>query len=109
MKKDLFIPLKTEYYNQFVSGEKNCELRLEGPRWNERTCFQGRGVVVSKGYGKAHRMKGVVIETYIIEDCALDDFVKLYGEGKNCRVIKIWIPRHIRELNQKELNKHGVM
>lgn len=58
--KPLFIPLKTEYYKAFESGEKTEELRAHGPRWNKRTCWVGRDVVLSKGYGKGHRMRGRV-------------------------------------------------
>lgn len=56
--KPLFIPLKTEYYEAFKSGDKTEELRAYGARWNENTCQIGREVVISKGYGKANRMKG---------------------------------------------------
>lgn len=61
-KKPLFIPLNTEYFNQFLIGEKTSELRLYGPRWNEHTCFIGRDVTLSKGYGKYHRLHGVISE-----------------------------------------------
>jgi hypothetical protein len=56
--KPLFVPLKKEYYEAFLTGEKTEELRLYGPRWNHRTCTVGREVVLSLGYGKQHRMKG---------------------------------------------------
>lgn len=58
--KPLFIPLKTEYYESFERGEKTEELRLYGPRWNEKTCTVGREVVLSKGYGKQNRLKGYI-------------------------------------------------
>lgn len=58
--KPLFIPLKTEYYEAFANGSKRDELRRYGPRWNERTCEIGRDVVLSKGYGKQHRLTGYV-------------------------------------------------
>ena len=89
--KPLFIPLKTEYYNEFVQESKFYELRLEGPRWNARTCFFGRPVVLSKGYGKAHRMNGVVTETWTETDYKQEDFVALYGKGKTARIIGITI------------------
>lgn len=60
----LFIPLKTKWFDQFISGEKRSELRLYGPRWNERTCVPGREVILSKGYGKQHRVRGVIREFY---------------------------------------------
>lgn len=56
--KPLFIPLKAEHYDAFARGDKTCERRLYGPRWNERTCPVGRKVVLSRGYGKKHRMHG---------------------------------------------------
>lgn len=99
--KLLFIPLKTEYYSQFVSGEKNHEIRLEGPRWNSKTCFKGRLLVLSKGYGKAHRMRGVILCTYLEKNCIRPDFVKLYGSGKTARVIKILVYPEDRKKEQK--------
>ena len=56
--KPLFVPLKTEYYEAFADGSKREELRRYGPRWNDKTCAVGREVVLSKGYGKQHRMAG---------------------------------------------------
>lgn len=58
--KPLFIPLKGEYFDQFAKGEKVTEYRPYGLRWNERTCSVGREVVLSRGYGKAHRLRGTV-------------------------------------------------
>jgi hypothetical protein len=59
--KALFIPLKREYFQAFKNGTKNTEFRPYGPRWNERTCWVGRPVVLSLGYGKAHRLAGRVV------------------------------------------------
>ena len=56
--KPMFIPLKTEYFEAFADGSKREELRRYGPRWNEKTCPVCRDVVLSKGYGKRHRMTG---------------------------------------------------
>lgn len=58
--KPVFIPLKGQYYDAFISGDKVEELRLYGPRWNEKTCYIGRPVLLSRGYGKAHRANGVI-------------------------------------------------
>ena len=58
--KPLFIPLRTEFFEAFLRGDKRSELRLYGPRWNERTCPPGRPVILSKGYGKAHRLNAVI-------------------------------------------------
>lgn len=57
----LFIPLKTEYFEAFAGDSKDIEYRPYGPRWNERTCRVGRSVVLSKGYGNAHRLRGKII------------------------------------------------
>lgn len=57
----LFVPLKAEYYRDFEAGLKTTEYRLYGPRWNERTCWPGRPVVLSLGYGKRERLQGTVV------------------------------------------------
>jgi hypothetical protein len=64
----LFIPLKREYYERFRDGAKAVEFRPYGPRWNERTCVTGRRVVLSLGYGKRHRMTGLVQSFRVAEE-----------------------------------------
>jgi hypothetical protein len=59
--KPLFIPLKSEFYNAFIHGVKTTEYRRHGPGWNAKTCPVGRRVVLSKGYGKANRVTGVIV------------------------------------------------
>ena len=58
--KPLFLPLSTEYFEAFANGSKSEELRLYGKRWNEETCKPGREIVISKGYGKHARLKGLI-------------------------------------------------
>ena len=58
--RPLFIPLKGKYYDEFAAGSKSEELRIYGPRWNEKTCAPGRAVVLSRGYGKKNRMVGEI-------------------------------------------------
>jgi hypothetical protein len=60
-EKPLFIPLRTEWFEQFERGEKDTEYRLYGKRWNERTCRIGRTATLSHGYGKARRMTKRVV------------------------------------------------
>lgn len=60
--KPLFIPLKREFFEAFCSGVKKIEFRKYGPRWNERTCKPGRGVILSLGYGKANRVRGCIVD-----------------------------------------------
>lgn len=59
-EKPLFIPLYTQWYEEFANGTKTVEFRNYGPRWNEKTCRIGRKVTISKGYGKKNRLYGVV-------------------------------------------------
>ena len=60
--KPLFIPLKTEYYEAFRDGNKSTEYRVYGPRWNEKTCPEGREVVLSRGYGRSNRLNGKIVQ-----------------------------------------------
>lgn len=76
--KALFIPLKREYYEAFVSGRKGNEYRKYGPRWNEKTCVIGRPVVLSLGYGKKNRAEGKVT-AFAKTNQLTDDFKKCYG------------------------------
>lgn len=61
-EKTLFIPLKREHFEAFKNGTKPGmeEFRPYGPRWNEATCRVGRHVTLSMGYGRKHRLTGVV-------------------------------------------------
>jgi hypothetical protein len=59
-QKPLFIPLKGKFFEDFEEGRKDTEYRLRGPRWNAETCAIGRAVVLSLGYGKQRRLKGVI-------------------------------------------------
>ena len=82
--KPLFIPLKTEFFEAFSRGEKHSELRLYGARWNERTCPAGRPVVLSKGYGKAHRLNAVITLFLKRDACTFgstyqESIVKIFG------------------------------
>jgi hypothetical protein len=54
-------PVECEFFEAFQRGEKDSELRLYGPRWNERTCPVGRPVILSKGYGRQHRMQARIL------------------------------------------------
>lgn len=59
--KPLFIPLKGCYFDAFADGSKTTEYRPFGKRWNGGTCWIGRPVVLSRGYGKQRRLAGKVI------------------------------------------------
>lgn len=60
MERPLFIPLKREFFEAFERGEKTEEYRVLGPRWNASTCRPGRSVILSLGYGKTRRLRGMV-------------------------------------------------
>lgn len=59
-ERPLFIPLKAEHYDAFDRGQKTEEYRQRGQRWNIETCRIGRRVILSRGYGKKHRLTGVI-------------------------------------------------
>lgn len=86
-EKALFIPLKGKYYDAFASAEKTSEYRAYGPRWNNKTCYSGRKVVLSRGYGKAHRMNAVISLAEIVPPTP--DFLAIYGDGKQCLRIRL--------------------
>lgn len=54
--KPLFVPLASDPYTSFETGNKTVEVRQYGPRWNARTVKPGRAVTLSKGYGVKHRL-----------------------------------------------------
>jgi hypothetical protein len=82
--RPLFIPLKREYFDAFSKGEKSIEWRIYGPRWTERTCWPGRLVTLSLGYGKRHRLSGTVVEAAIINSLPADHaFFKVYDAKAN--------------------------
>ena len=59
--KALFIPLKRKYFEAFKRGDKTEERRPYGARWNEKTCYIGRLVTLSLGYGKQDRLNGIIV------------------------------------------------
>lgn len=89
--KPLFIPLKREFFLAFQAGEKNTEFRRYGMRWNEKTCFVGRKVVLSLGYGKKHRVHGVIVgfersEAPVTTKAWLDCYGNNAGEAACIRI-----------------------
>lgn len=85
----LFIPLKTEYFEAFERGDKDTEYRPYGLRWNERTCCIGRRVVLSKGYGKRHRLTGIVVGFQVVGPDAHHAIRSVYPTGEKFAAIKI--------------------
>lgn len=89
----LFIPLKREYFDAFLKGEKTEEYRPYGPRWNERTCPPGRHVTLSCGYGKKRRLPGLITETRFAPEVRnTSAWRACYGKrGGKVFAIEIWI------------------
>lgn len=93
--KSLLIVTTTEYYQQFLSGEKPGmeELRPYGARWNENTCVIGRSVILSAGYGKKHRAAGRIIGFRTSQtETKRPEYKAIYGDkhtGKLAACIKI--------------------
>lgn len=95
MVKPLFIPLKAIHYDAFKDGSKTFEMRVYGPRWNEKTCYPGRSVVLSRGYGKKHRMEKAIDQRYVLHFSELEKIgqaalLHCYGDPiKNQKIICI--------------------
>ena len=80
-EKSLFIPLKSEFYDAFIAGTKTVEYRRHGPGWNAKTCAIGRRVVLSKGYGKTHRVTGTIVAFHVSrEPMKTPAWIACYGE-----------------------------
>lgn len=89
-RKPLFIPLKGEFYDAFANGTKCVEYRLQGRRWNAAICHAGRKVVLSRGYGKRHRLKGMIVSSrtdYAV--CETDTWKSIYGNRRPALAIEI--------------------
>jgi hypothetical protein len=92
MSRPLFIPLKSEFYDAFLSGSKTVEYRRYGRGWNETTCGIGRAVVLSKGYGKQNSLTGRVVgfEVKVMDS---PDWIACYGEPGQAACIEIELTR----------------
>jgi hypothetical protein len=79
-EKPLFIPLRSEFYDAFLTGAKTTEYRRRGLRWNAETCRVGRRVILSRGYGKAHRLAGVIVAFHFdTVPAKLPGWIECYG------------------------------
>jgi len=92
--KPLFIPLKGEFYDAFESGDKRHEYRVAGPRWNADTCWIGRAVTLSRGYGKAKRLCGEIVSFGVSNTpCKTATWKQIYGERGPAAIIGIKVLR----------------
>lgn len=89
--KPLFIPLKTVYFERFKAGTKDTEYRQYFGPWNEKTCYAGRPVTLSKGYGKYERLHGVIESVSIRKDVEnIPGWADCYGQSNQAAIcIKI--------------------
>lgn len=62
----LFVPLKTEHYLAFESGEKDVELRGYGNQFNDDTVYPGRRVELRRGYSTDDSLWGTIEEVHRI-------------------------------------------
>jgi hypothetical protein len=94
--KNLFVPLKKEYFFAFRDGTKDTEYRIAGKQWNSKTCIIGRKVTLSLGYGNKQR---IIMQIKSYEEKASElfgddsDVVKCYGrkklKDKNIAIVKL--------------------
>ena len=68
MPDRLFVPLKTEHYEAFESGEKTWELRGLNSRFNVETVQVGREVELRRGYNTDDSLWGEIVEVDYIND-----------------------------------------
>lgn len=64
MTNRLFVPLKTEHYRNFESGDKTIELRGKGNQFNFGTVQRGRPVELRRGYSTDDSLWGVIGACY---------------------------------------------
>lgn len=91
--KTLSIALCRPHFEAFASGAKDTEYRRFGSKWNATTCYSGRRVVLSLGYGKSHRLRGVIVRFDVLPLDQVPAAVEIYGsrpgEHVACIGIKI--------------------
>lgn len=88
--KPLFIPLRTQWYRAFESGEKCTEYRAYGPRWNEKTCFVGRAAIISHGYGKRERLRRRVHDFKVLDHASAPEAARsIYPDAAYIAAIEL--------------------
>lgn len=101
LEKPLFIPLKAEFFDAFERGDKTDEYRRRSDRFNLGTCRVGRRVILSRGYGKARRLSGVITAAhYDTLPARLPGWLECYGPNAgDAIVIKISLEPATRTLS----------
>ncbi len=73
VEKRLFIPLDERWYQLFVSGEKEWEMRGVNGLFNSRSVRKGRTVEIRRGY-KDNPIWGIIIDRLIVK--SIDEIPK---------------------------------
>lgn len=80
----IFVPLVTEAFDWFKSGEKEWELRGYGGQWTEKHLRPGRRVELRKGYSSPDRIWGKLTEVV-----AADSIQEMYDKVPFKKVVPV--------------------
>ena len=75
----LFVPLNSEPWYAFESGEKRAEFRGVNNQFNRDTVFEGRTVELRRGYSTEDSLWGTITEVSV--DDSLGDLVQKHAEA----------------------------
>lgn len=103
MDKPLFLPLNAEYFDAFMDGSKDTEYRLNGPRWNAKTCIPERQILLSRGYGRQNRALGVIANAPIYQLIELS--LPLQKSLRALFELPRWANPEIIAIKIKEINR----
>ncbi len=60
MSESIFLPLKSVFFNAFLSRTKSYELRGIRAQFTPDNIVTGKSIIVSRGYSKFQRMTGTI-------------------------------------------------
>lgn len=68
-EKPYFCPLMKKYFNKFVTGEQDCEIRPNKHRgWHPGNIYEGRLMTLSNGYNVAGRLTKKITSVSVVTD-----------------------------------------
>lgn len=70
-----FFPLKKQYFNMFLCGDKNTEYRYFGKRWNFETLSVGKIAILANGYNFP-RIEAKIVKLEVIKWIEAPEYVK---------------------------------
>ncbi len=101
-----FIFLKGEFYDKFISGKQNIEVRPNNHGgWNKGRIYPGRLVWISRGYGKEMRRLLRIRDTKIVKELSLlpqwhgGAVLEIYGERES------WLLAYLEKATPEELTQ----